>query len=150
MIRYLQTALATSALCVAALAASPAEAAHAHAGSLDIYMSVIAAPILGPHLARHPHPGIRRQAGPDAAFLVVALFDHRTGQPIEIAHVTARLRHGLRRRQTIDLEPVRLDHRVVFGNYAAFASPGRYDITVLVERPGARGGDSARFPYLQP
>lgn len=150
MNRYLRTGLAASALCVAALAASPAEATHSHAGSLDVYTSVIPAPIIGAHLARHPHPGIKRQAGPDAVFLVVALFDHRTGQRIEIAHVTARLRHGLRRRETVDLVPVRLDNRMVFGNYAAFATPGRYDITVIVERPGARGGDYVRFPYLQP
>lgn len=150
MNRYLQSGLAAGALCAVILAASPAEAAHSHAGSLDVYVSVIPAPILGTHLTRHPHPGIKHRPGPDASFLVAALFDHHTGQRIEIAHVTAHLRHGLRKRETVDLEPFRLDNRMVFGNYATFAARGRYDITVIVERPGARGGDYARLPYLQP
>ena len=111
-----------------------------------IYLGVVPAEIVRGHPKEHPegqmHDGA--PAGSGQYHVMVALFDAKTGQRIDVAEVTAKVA-GVEKK----LEVMNIANAITYGNFFPMSGRGPSHIVVQIRKPGEPRVVEAQFAYKQ-
>lgn len=120
-----------AALLWVAAAAFGAARGHQSADGMEVYLGVLPAEVIEGHEIVH---GERPRAEVGDSHLVVALFDQVSGERVEDARVSARLRHNGHTGPEQMLEPMEIADTITYGNFFTLPEEGGYSIQLRIER----------------
>ncbi|HEV7286353.1 MAG TPA: iron transporter [Kaistia sp.] len=134
---------------ILAIATARADDGYQKAGGLAVYLGIVPAAVVRGHPMNHAESTMH--GGPGTArhqyHLVVAVFDAQSGARVENARVSATI-SGLGHvgQQTVQLDPMKIENTVTYGNFVTLSGNDRYDIAVDITVPGRSRPVSVTFP----
>lgn len=133
-----------------AVFAASDEGQYKESGGLAVYLGILPAEMVKGHTAGHQeatmHGGVPR--GRHEYHMLVAVFEAASGERVVDADVTATI-SGLGHvgGSRLQLEPMKIENTVTYGNYVDFPGNDIYEIKILVKRPGISPSVSMQFSY---
>lgn len=118
---------------------------HQSVGNMDVYLGVIPAQLTQDHPKMHGGDS----SGEHRYHVLVALFDHKSGERIKEAEVQATVSPLGQIGTTMTLEPMH-EQDPSFGNYFTLDKPEHYRIKVDIQRDKQTPVVTANFVYQRP
>jgi hypothetical protein len=120
---------------------------HQQVNGMDVYFGVIPS-----QLAADDHPDMHGINAParHVYHVLVALFDRKTGNRIKDAQVIANVSDSALTEESKSLDVMHTNGIISYGNFFRMSVPGRYNIRVEIQHPGADGIAAANFVYQRP
>jgi len=137
---------AFSVLPAAVRGAEAANALQQVVSGVEVYLGVVPAEIVAGHPATHPER--QMHGGATGGYhVMVALFDHASGQRITDAQVSARLGPPSQPGPETRLEPMTIAGAPSYGNFLDMTRGGSYRIDFQIRRPGRPEAIPAVFQW---
>lgn len=144
MMRYAVNTVARRVALAAVLLMLAAMSCAEDGGSLqqvvsgvEIYLGIVPAEMVGGHPREHPERGMHGGTASGGYHVMVALFDHATGQRITDAEVSARLVSPSRQEPEKRLEAMTVAGALTYGNFFNMVRGGSYRMDIQIRRPGS-------------
>jgi len=123
---------------------------YKEADGLAVYLGILPAEMVKGHTPGHQelvmHGGI--PGGRHEHHLLVAVFEVASGERVVDADVTATI-SGLGHvgGSRLQLEPMKIEDTVTYGNFVDFPGSDIYEVNILVKRPSISRAVSVQFNY---
>lgn len=114
---------------------------------VEVYLGVVPAEMVSGQLRKGPERKMHGGAATGGYHVMVALFDHATGNRITDAQVSARIGPPTQAGPDTRLEPMTIAGAPSYGNYLDMARGGSYRIDIQIRRPGSSGPIHAVFQW---
>lgn len=140
-------------LFTAAAAHSEHTSQHKNMSGIDIYYGVVPAEVVQTHEKEHAEKPMHKKGwfSKGVHHLVVTLYDSKTSERVDDAQVTATVTPLGLSAQSKDLERMKINDAVSYGNYFSMPSGQTpYSIVVSFRRPGIHIPIEAAFDYRHP